>query len=428
MIGTKSVLTIVRKFILLMVILMPIHNMVFATLIHGTIDNIWRDVLLIICIAISLLANNGRFSLGKLGVPILLSWIVCLIYMFSSDRPDVATNLARTYIMPTIIYFIIINSGANNKYINLIENIFVYVAVVLSIFGVFQAFVLGDSFLVKIGYSSLDGHLASNSFYISHFYGIQRTASTFASPNICGVYFGMAILILSTNFGKIKQSTLFMFILVLGLVTTFSRSAILGTVVALAVYHRRKLVRLRIKLRYVFILPIIIVIVILIDSIILNGLIANMIFSSFSSTAGMTDSSAIKHVSDLWEPIEEILANPWGLGFGHNGPIVAGQYTDVNLVESSIYLLMYDFGILGGVIFLLPYLNGLFHALGRNNLIYKGGTICILDLFTYLLLPNVETYELLFFTFLFIGMDEVRVSINKREKFFFNNNETKISD
>jgi hypothetical protein len=49
--------------------------MVFATIIHGTIDNIWRDVLLIICIAISLLANNGRFSLGKLGVPILLSWI-----------------------------------------------------------------------------------------------------------------------------------------------------------------------------------------------------------------------------------------------------------------------------------------------------------------------------------------------------------------
>ncbi|MBZ4291932.1 hypothetical protein LAJ53_15560, partial [Streptococcus pneumoniae] len=65
----------------------------------------------------------------------------------------------------------------------------------------------------------------------------------------------------------------------------------------------------------------------------------------------MTDSSAVKHLEDLWLPLLKVIDYPLGLGFGNNGPIVLSLYHSANLVESSIYLLAYDFGILGMFIY-----------------------------------------------------------------------------
>lgn len=409
-IGRK--MSLIEKMIVILVIFMPTHRMLFDAIIPGNIDNLWRDILILLSLVLALLRTHGRLNIGQYGSVIILAIAICMLYTIVSDRFFMSLNLARTYIVPMLIYFVMINIKTNDGFLERLERIFVYEGVLLSIFGIFQAFVLGDSFLVNLGYASKGEHLASNSFYISHFYGIQRVTATFASPNICGVYFGMVIIVLSGMMKKIKNSSLFMGILAAGLITTFSRSAILGTVFALLLLNFRSVKRIKISKKFLA-LPVIVAVGVILDHIILDGVIMDMLASSVSSTINLTDSSANKHLSDLWEPMAVILTNPLGLGFGHNGPIVKASYSDANLVESSVYLLAYNFGILGAIFFLFPYVQEAWNMMKERRFCRISGAICIMALVTYLLLPNVETYEIIYFIFFFIGLVEKKHLLSK---------------
>jgi hypothetical protein len=410
---------ILELIIIILVIFMPMHRMLFDAIIPGSIDNLWRDVLIILSFFLLLGKKRGRMKLGNYGMVIILMWIICLLYTAFSDRVALSLNLTRTYCVPMLIYFILINANLSEEFIKRIEKIFIYVAVILTIFGVFQAFVLGDSFLVSLGYATRDGvHLKSNAFYISGYFGIQRVTSTFTAPNICGVYLGMAVILLSMRMKEIKRSKILLLILAVGLITTFSRSAILGTILGLLLCHRAQLKLIDIPkiIRTVIPLAIIALIgVIIVDRAVLNGLITNMVVHSITITVNGTDSSAAKHLFDLWEPIERILKNPFGLGFGHNGPIVLASDSNANLVESSVYLLAYNFGILGTIVFLYPYIREAWRVFRKRKHNLVSGAICVMALFTYLLLPNIETYEIIFFVYFFMGLSYIEKGSSKGE-------------
>ncbi|WP_230691110.1 hypothetical protein, partial [Streptococcus pneumoniae] len=85
------------------------------------------------------------------------------------------------------------------------------------------------------------------------------------------------------------------------------------------------------------IFPLIFLIVLVIFYLYPENVIINMLYSSYSSTLNLTDSSAVKHLEDLWLPLLKVIDYPLGLGFGNNGPIVLSLYHSANLVESSIY-------------------------------------------------------------------------------------------
>lgn len=408
--------SILYTIILLLIIGMPLQSMVFDALIPSKIDNLWRDFLLVFGLLVAIYQNRGRIQLGKNGVLILSSSMICLLYTLLSDRVLIAMNLFRTYVLPMFIYLIIINSiELNEESIRRLKKVFIVSASILAAWGIFQAWVLGDDFLIKIGYPSIGGYLRSYGFYIGGFYGYQRVASTFSAPNIAGVYFGISSLITATELKKSKRNLLLLVVQILALVLTFSRSAILGTLIAFLFYYRSRLFffKLRIRPLYLIILISVPIAVWFADSFFLDGTIMNMISRSLSSTVNLTDPSAAKHLTDLWEPIDTILEHPFGLGLGYNGPIVLAQFGVANLVESSYYLLAYNFGILGMFVYVLPYIKAIF-----ANLFYKrmavSAAICLLLLVTYFLLPNVETYEIIFFAYLFIAFDEV--SFNAHEE------------
>lgn len=389
-----------------LIILMPIHNMVFDILILGEIDNIWRDVLLLIGIGFAAFEHISNFKLGKYGKIIAFGWIVILLYTLFSERLMLSLNLARTYIVPALVYFILINSSFNLAEIEKIENIFVLEAALIAVWGIYQAFVLGDQFLINLGYTRGRGNLP-NSFYINGFYGIQRVTGTLASPNICGVYFGMAILVVQGKLRENRKFILMFIILMLGLVTTFSRSAIFGTGIGLVIYYWSEIKKMRFKPKLFLSVIVLIWGMVLIDYTVLNGLVSNMLYRNFTTMINLTDASAAKHFLDLWEPLKHIITRPLGLGFGYSGPIVLFRYGTANLVESSIYLLIYNFGIFGMVVFLWPMLNNSISIRKPTNMINKYScVICAEVLFTYLLLPNVETYEILFFVYFFIALCE----------------------
>lgn len=418
---------VIKVAIVLLVLLMPTHRMLFDAILPWKIDNLWRDALLALGI-ILVLKNNKGIYLGRHGVNILLMWLVCGIYILLSDRFSLALNLARTYLVPTFIYFIVINIKYDQGFLKKLEKIFIYTAVFLAIFGMVQAFILGEGFLIALGYEADGEYLASASFYISYFHGEQRVTSTFSAPNICGLYFGMVILVLYLRRKEIKGSKLCLLIMMLGLVTTFSRSSILGTAIALmVVIIGQNIKRVHMGKRtfiIAFTTTIGAVIMFVVINNKMNGLITNMLKSSFVSIINSADPSAGKHLEDLFVPIKTIIQNPLGLGFGHNGPMVAEYYSDANLVESSLYLLMYDFGIIGAIVFLFPYIQSAFRwvlsvyrkmTLKYDNVVaekmrqnYKvPAALSVLILIVSLLLPSLQTYEILFVYFFFLAVSEV---------------------
>lgn len=397
---TKTKKSIIDIGIYILVILMPFQTQIFEYIIPGNVDNLWRDFLLIIILLSIVLKNKGILNIGRYGALIFLTWVICLIYTLTSSRPQMAIYLDRVYILPTFIYFIVINHKSD--YLK-ISKYMVYVACIISVWGIYQAFVLGDAFLISLGYPSMAGHLSSDSFYISGFWGIQRVVGTFSSPNLCGVYFGIALLVAMKLGDYLRGKKIICFLLIAGLLTTFSRSAIVGTLIAflLTCIDYKEILKL---LKYIiFIFPIVGLILFIIDNYLFSGQIYNMLISSFSGIFNNSDPSAREHGQDLKDTLSVIFQFPFGLGYGKSGPIVASYYNDANLVESSIYLEMYNFGLIGGIIVLLPYMKKITDIFFRKDI---GVAISILVFFTYALLPNIECFEITFFVYFFMAVGE----------------------
>lgn len=141
-----------------------------------------------------------------------------------------------------------------------------------------------------------------------------------------------------------------------------------------------------------------------IDSLFLNGLFFKMLSSSFVGTINKTYLSALKHIEDLFLPMETILDKPFGLGFGSNGPMAIAVNTNAHAVESSIYLMMFEVGVIPAIIVFFPYVKLIVDTIRNIKYrYYAPAAIVTMVLVTYLLLPNIQTYEVGFFAMMYIG-------------------------
>lgn len=396
-------------FIDILLILMPFHYLICERILSGSsVDNIWRDILILGLFLLLIASLQGKIRVGYLGRAIVLSDLVVLLFLLFASNYSVALNISRTYIMPTIMYFIMANIHISEKNLEKWIKIIIVTAVVVSVYGLFQTFVLGDSFLVNLGYPSVDGHLVS-SYYINGFFGNQRLTGTLVSPNICGVFLGICLfIVITSSYFKIGKKLILSILIGTGLICTFSRSAILAFVVAIIFYFSLtgKLKLKKIKIKYVFLffstLAVLIPILLYIDQQYLNGIVSKMLISS----SKLTDLSAAKHYEDLFKPLNTVISHPFGLGFGSNGPKAVAYNGNVNLVESSLYLSMYDFGIIGAVLFLFPYIKTVAFVLKKKNkkYVHIAASISIFLVFTFLLLPNIQEYEPLFYFYFLLGI------------------------
>jgi len=397
----------IDKALMLLIFLMPLHSMLFDAIIPGSLDNLWRDALLLICLVCAVIKQKNEIRFGRYGMMIVIMWTICIVYTLLSDRLMLALNLARIYLLPSLIYLVIINVKYSASWMEKLDKCFLYTAVLVAVFGLFQAFVLGDSFLIALGYPEKNGHLSSTAFYIAGYYGIQRVTSTLTSPNICGAYLGIAIVYLSVHMKKYRFGLPLLGILLVGLVATFSRSAMVGVAAALIVVHFDKLINLKfLRISFFVAVPVLIAAVVVVNHK-MDGLLLEMVISNLSSMLDLSDPSAAKHLEDLIEPLRLIWENPLGLGFGYNGPIALAKYGSANLVESAVYLLAYNFGMIGMAIFLAPYVRVILRMVFGFDRDKTVGGIAIMLIVTYLLLPNLEVFELPFFFFYFVARGEV---------------------
>ena len=89
---------------------MPFHYVICECIFKGSgIDNLWRDILLGLSFAFVLFQKKGRLYLGKMGKSIIIADFVVMFYLIVAQNFHAAFSISRTYIVPGLIYFIVIN-------------------------------------------------------------------------------------------------------------------------------------------------------------------------------------------------------------------------------------------------------------------------------------------------------------------------------
>lgn len=415
----------VNNIVKILLLLMPFHYILCECFLKNkSIDNLWRDMLIIAILVLIMIAHSGKLRLGRYGKYIILMNLIVIVFTLFSPNISIAINIARTYLITSWIYFGIVNLNLDKKKIDKWKYIIIISAVVVSVYGLFQAFILGDQFLVKIGYPSENGFLTS-SYYINNFFGHQRVTGSLVSPNICGIFLAIALLTLLSYDGVgSKKKIIFALIIAVALMCTLSRSSILAFIISYIYYNFLKknntinkeknknsiLKRKNKKIIVVLSVTAYLIMLLYIDSKYLGGLVSKMLKSS----SKMNDLSALKHFEDLYSPIKTVIENPFGLGFGNNGPKAFAVNSKANLVESSIYMIMYDFGPFFGILFYLPFLCIFCDSICKRNRteVQFAGSLSLLMLISYALLPNIQEFEPTFYFYFFLGLASCSMNEN----------------
>ena len=280
--------------------------------------------------------------------------------------------------------------------------------------------------------------------------GYQRSTGTFVSPNICGIIVAIAscALLYTDPKDSFRRKYVWGTLLIGGLLTTFSRSSMLGFAVAtgfciLMAQSWRRLSRRTVK-RCLLIVATVAAGLIL-DQILLDGLFIRMFLSTVIRTFNGEDFSANVHLRHLFSPpIQDplmaetipMVTDPTGPGilvtepsmtpavpgtdkghmgaalleifgrFGKNGPMAEEFLEAPYKVESSFYLMRHELGTFGALVYFAPYLAVILQTIlcRRQYPYFVPAAVSAAVLVSYVFLPNVQTFEVPFYCFLFMGL------------------------
>jgi len=397
---------------LILIIFMPMHTLLFSYMLGNIkILSLWRDFIILYLFLVSF---RRKLKRNVINIYILFSAFIIVIYAFMA-LGITSFNIARTYVMPLLIYFYTSSEVFDDYKLRIIFKTCLITTTLIAAWGLFQAYVLGPQILYDLGYSNSYGRFSSSSFYIAG-WNQQRVVGTFSSPNGCGAYFAVMLVFL-TSMKKYAEKYLKIYwfclaCIFLGLIATFSRSAWLGCFFGILLFNKHS-ISIKKRNAKILIATLIIIIPLLGVFYSSNSMVAtvfDMMANHITRTVSKEDASFLYHLIELYKPLNMALLHPLGLGFGTNGSF-ALAYLDLektHQVESSIWLMAYEVGILGMIVYYIPYLASIVRYCSKryNNIIRNSAkvTICILVIFC--VLPSVQSYEQPFFAMMFAGIAE----------------------
>lgn len=403
------------KLLYVLVLFMPFHYYICELFIKGTsVDNLFRDIL-ILSLFVFVVIRKGSIQTNKVGMLIVINSLILIVYAsvsYLAWHYHGTFNVLRTYVVPMLIYFICASYKFTGAEFGKLQKMLVIEMAVIGLYGTFQAFILGDRFAIRLGYPSAAGHLSSSSFYIGGFFGYQRNTGTFVSPNICGAVLMTAFVIhlLDSKRYVTRWRSLITLVLAVSMVATFSRSAMVGGLAGLLFYGiaSGRITKVKKIGRKTFLVIAVAAVglgvIWIADQKVLGGLFSRMVLSSWRTSVTGTDSSLQKHITDLFEPLGKVIEHPFGMGFGSNGPMSVALNPDARNVESSIYLMMYEIGIFPALLFFVPYIGVIISTLCRKKRkYYVPAVICMAYMIIYVILPSVQSFELIFYSFMYMG-------------------------
>lgn len=409
-----------NKLLLILIVFMPLHTMLVDKFFGSTIFslggllNIWRDVIILLLFLYTLYTQRGMLRNNRFNNIIFAAIATLMICMIVSPAPfGHKANILRIYVIPMLMVPIMLSVKMEKDFYEKIIRLLFVQGIGLSLFGYFQTFILGEEFLINLGYGT-DGYL-HYSFYIGGWYGFQRLVSTFASPNNCALYLLQIFIISFVNKdvleSKWKWTKVGLGIIGLGIVATFSRSSWLALGTCLVIYTffiaKRKIKKY--DMLFLLAMPIALVLLVVVDFKVLNSRMINMISSSISGVVNKTDASFLMHFQDVIFPIKDMIKHPFGLGFAMSGPIALAIIGEgVELVESAVWLTGYDAGIIGLLLYFLPYALVIAYYCFKRRALEKNtaGYVALATMMVFLLLPLHQNIESTFLVYLFIGLSQ----------------------
>lgn len=359
---SSSVYLSASNILIFCMLLLPLHTQVFYMVLpfytHMSKDivSIWKEAIFVFLILIFTFNFMLRIDSLKL-LPIdliILSFILFLFLEVSiSDNRSEALYGFRVFSEPLVVFYLARHARLSIKTINKFFIAMFYLGVIISAWGIIQASILGDKFLINLGYDSLNGKLMT-SFYIAMFY-FQRAVGTFGSPNTFGIYLQLCIMLgIYLNYHKLitckKVYYLSNILMLCALIYSFSRSAILALILSLTLFTSL-IYGLRKCMFSIFIIASVLSIVFTFIFFSNKDIIEPLITHT-TNTLTLQDPSVVGHIDSINNSINFTLKNPLGIGLGKTGPRASARTGVFINSENSFFILLFDLGIYGLFLYL----------------------------------------------------------------------------
>ncbi len=404
----------------ILLLLLPYHTM-FTYVIGDTVPGIrfWKEGMIGILFLLFLIKifqdyrqTKRLFKPNVFELMLIVYAIIEFIYICTSNNVYQAAYIGRIYFMPLLLVPVIRSMEFSESYFRRILILIMANTAVLSLWGLIQCQFLGDGFLMKLGYPTTRkwGPLRLNDeFYIARLGNFQRLVSTFAAPNTCGLYLAIVLLVILFMYKKLNINRVFVSVTVAltsaALLVTFSRTAWIAVCAGLMIYSFNMITWTGKKL--IFVLKsagMILLAFIILDGIFLSFDISMALIHLVVSTLNGEDSSVNGHIDSLVASVENIFMYPLGMGMGENGPRALVFMKDPNLTESAYFLMTYEVGIIGSLVYFGSYLKVLFDNIRefrsrRNSRRLFISAVILIVLTGFFSLPFVQDFEILVYVY-----------------------------
>lgn len=409
----------IQKYLLLsLLIILPYHYLVICVLLQNIgILKIWKELIIFVIFIIALYKEFLRKKIFKFNrtdkLIIVFLIILILNILFGRSKIIEGISAARVYFFPLMLFYSICRCSLNKNEIYFGLKCISVNAALISIYAVLQAQILGDEFLIKLGYplnEIYDYPRLTNSLYLSGLGRFQRATGTFVSPNTFGLYLVIVFTLLFYLYKEFNMNYKKVFVLLscifLGIIFSFSRSSWLTLICGIIPYFIFKITwTKKFICNLIKTIIVISIIVFILDGIILNFTLFNTISHLIISTLTFSDTSINGHINSLVDSFK-VLDGKWikGLGLGLNGPRGLNFTSYATLTESSYFLIIFEVGLIGFISYYSIYISILFDYVKKYIKDCKisfllGITIVLEILISYLFLPNVQEFEILVYFF-----------------------------
>ena len=392
----------------LIIILLFINYQIVTIILHDNIAfRYLRDLFLLVQLFLTFLSakNNRKISVIYI---FLAFWSVFLAIGFvKTKNATVGITFLRRYIFPilTMIIAANINSFKEKDFYKFFCFILRFFTL-LSIWGIIQAWVLTDSFLIRLGYptKSYSGKLR-DSFYFGNL-GIQRVVSTVSNSNVFALVLGTTILVALLNAKsvlKTRFNRICLIIICFAYLLTFSRANFLAMmIVGLLIYWKSISRKIRLRIKYF----VGIFAFLLIIAVITKNSYIMQIFGWIQNTLSGNEASSANRVSIWADAFRMVVKNPFGMGFGHVGAFAQISNTnDFVHAENSYLAIAIDLGIIG----LFIYLTFIFVLIRRfkkykNNFGRSSIALVLYMMICFMFSNHIYDMEAVVYIYLLIGL------------------------
>lgn len=419
------------KFIIMTLILLcgiAVQYMFISVILNDNIVfKFWKEIILIILLVDTIiiqLSKKRKFMIKKYYIEILL--ILFIINLFAIGifiNKDLGTTIfvMRIYIFPFIIYYIAKYNRrfTKNSVGKIIKCLFLFYTVV-AIWGIFQALVLGDDFLINLGYPLKYAGRLRDSYYFGGFGDFQRVVSTFANTNVFGAVTGMLIFIVALNtffIENFKWKKQCLVTLIVAFIFTFSRSNWIAMVlISLLLILRNREIILMLKNKKLQKNALILIVVILIGVFIYDKVkninIFGVVHKYIVDTITLKDTSAAGRIGIWLDGVSTFIQNPFGIGLGKVGMVSAKLTGKIYVTgESSYIAILLDSGIQGFILYFTALFLNFYYTFRNNNVNAARYLRTVRYLIIYLSVMfifsnHIYDLEMMIFALFFIGLGQ----------------------